>query len=61
MGFFDELGSFLSDATALGDDLKQTAQDALQSVTESTSELTSIKDELVDGVQSSIDSINDKK
>jgi len=59
MGFFDELGSFISEATALGDDIKQTAADALASVTESTEELSALKDELVGDVQTSIDSIDD--
>lgn len=47
MGFFDELGSLLGEVTSIGDDIKQTAEDALTSVTESAEEITAIKDELL--------------
>ena len=43
MGFFDELGSLLGEVASMGGELKQTADDAATSITESTEELTSIK------------------
>lgn len=47
MGFFDELGSLLGEVTSIGDEIKQTAEDALTSVTESADEISAIKDELL--------------
>lgn len=47
MGFFDELGSFLGEVTSIGDELKQSAEEAITNVTESTEELTALKDELL--------------
>ena len=47
MGFFDELGSLLGEVTSIGDEIKQTAEDALTSVTESAEEISAIKDELL--------------
>ena len=50
MGFFDELGSLIGEVTSMGDDIKQTAEDALASVKESTEEMTAIKDELLSDI-----------
>ena len=47
MGFFDELGSLIGEVTSIGDDIKQTADDAVSSVTESAEGITAIKDELL--------------
>ena len=46
MGFFDELGSIISDFTSMGDELKQTAQEAVDNITESKDELVNLKDEV---------------
>jgi hypothetical protein len=50
MGFFDELGTFLGEITSMSDELKQTAEEAVTNVTESTEELVAIKDELLEGI-----------
>ena len=50
MGFFDELGSLIGEVTSIGDDIKQTADDAVSSVTESAEEITAIKDELLSDI-----------
>lgn len=47
MGFFDELGSFLGEASSISDELKQSAEDAISNVTESTEQLNATKDELL--------------
>ena len=51
MGFFDELGSLLGEVASMGGELKQTADDAATSITESTEELTYIKDELLGNLE----------
>lgn len=51
MGFFDELGTFLNEVTSIGDEIKQSAEDLVTSVTESTEEITAIKDELLGDIK----------
>lgn len=50
MGFFDDLGSIISDVTSMGDELKNTASEAIQNIAESKDELVTLKDEVVDDV-----------
>jgi hypothetical protein len=50
MGFFDELGSLIGEVTSIGDDIKQTADDTIASVTESAEEITAIKNELLQDI-----------
>lgn len=50
MGFFDELGSLIGEVTSIGEDIKQTADDTIASVTESAEEITAIKDELLQDI-----------
>lgn len=47
MGFFDDLGSLIGEVSSMSGELKQTADDAVTNITESTEEIVSIKDELL--------------
>lgn len=60
MGFFDELGSMIGDVTSISDELKQTATDAVENFTQSTEDLASTKDELLNNLEDITHSNTDK-
>ena len=50
MGFFDELGSMIGEIKSVGDEIKQTAEDAITSVNESAEDMAAIKDEFLSDI-----------